>query len=534
MEVDRRSLLEGPLGCARIKVRRTTTGVPARISIRWGDLRYTLPIWPEDGPAVELCATPEQRDCGLVKDHRDLVRLQGRDSCRDLVNGRYDLVRHGIRSGQRDLGKEKLRLNPSLRVGSNKAWVPKKNGVWATDVGPITIRPLDDQIRLDNNNFRLGLGDLGLVLKPSEENIGGPGPIITRPNVGPVGLQATESLAFGDFGPVLKPTQDCSGLTSPVAHIFQTLRRDLGSLQMGRFVNRTLSDLGRSKTSVAIPGDPTQEKGGSGPGLDDVQADSSSVAANTAVVSYPGDRTPEFGGSGFALADVHGIGLSAVDTAVVQLQSRDDAVLEGGDGGRLEFSVSSSVPSGRDLPLVVCPLASFTPDCIGDGCFDSPLGKLVDHSALDGLEMPSPEAVSEWVLSRIADVSRLLGVSFEGHEAEALRLFTAVEHSWRQGASPSKDMSAVGVHLACLALKKLKFMDLKGTMISWKYFLKNAEVLNKIALTFCLRFGSYYCGAEQSSWTFQVENLEESRRNHDFNVEASATFEEGERWRWRR
>ncbi|GMP91754.1 hypothetical protein CsSME_00042302 [Camellia sinensis var. sinensis] len=37
----------------------------------------------------------------------------------------------------------------------------------------------------------------------------------------------------------------------------------------------------------------------------------------------------------------------------------------------------------------------------------------------------------------------------------------------------------------CLPLKKLKFMDLKGTMISWKYFLKNVEVLNKSVGTKC-------------------------------------------------
>ncbi|KAI8026314.1 hypothetical protein LOK49_LG02G00100 [Camellia lanceoleosa] len=191
MEVDRRSLLEGPLGCARIKVRRTIT-------------RQNFYIWRRmDRRWSDSC-----RDSGLVKDHRDLVRLKERDSCRDLSNGRNDLVRYGIRSGQRDLGKEKLRLNPSLRVGSNKHWVPKNNGVWAADVGPITKRPLEDQIRLDNNNLRLGLGDLGHVLKPPEGNIGDPGPIILRPNVDPVGLQANESLVFGDFGPVLKPSVD--------------------------------------------------------------------------------------------------------------------------------------------------------------------------------------------------------------------------------------------------------------------------------------------------------------------------------------
>ncbi|CAL5425573.1 unnamed protein product [Camellia sinensis] len=36
----------------------------------------------------------------------------------------------------------------------------------------------------------------------------------------------------------------------------------------------------------------------------------------------------------------------------------------------------------------------------------------------------------------------------------------------------------------------------------------NACFMARIALTICLRFGSYYCGAEQPScWTFQVENL---------------------------
>ncbi|KAI8009722.1 hypothetical protein LOK49_LG06G02227 [Camellia lanceoleosa] len=39
----------------------------------------------------------------------------------------------------------------------------------------------------------------------------------------------------------------------------------------------------------------------------------------------------------------------------------------------------------------------------------------------DGL--PQPEEVSDWVLSRINEVSQLLGVLFEGHEAEALQLF---------------------------------------------------------------------------------------------------------------
>ena len=38
--------------------------------------------------------------------------------------------------------------------------------------------------------------------------------------------------------------------------------------------------------------------------------------------------------------------------------------------------------------------------------------------------------VSEWVLQRISEVSRLVGVSFDGFEAEARQLFTAIEQKW--------------------------------------------------------------------------------------------------------
>ena len=49
----------------------------------------------------------------------------------------------------------------------------------------------------------------------------------------------------------------------------------------------------------------------------------------------------------------------------------------------------------------------------------------------DGVEALSIEEVSEWVLCQINEVSRLLGVTFEGHEKEAMRLFSAIEDTWR-------------------------------------------------------------------------------------------------------
>ncbi|GMP34337.1 hypothetical protein CsSME_00007246 [Camellia sinensis var. sinensis] len=46
-------------------------------------------------------------------------------------------------------------------------------------------------------------------------------------------------------------------------------------------------------------------------------------------------------------------------------------------------------------------------------------------------KVPLAEEVSDWVLEQINDVNWLLGLSFEGHEDEALRLFSVVEASWR-------------------------------------------------------------------------------------------------------
>ena len=50
-------------------------------------------------------------------------------------------------------------------------------------------------------------------------------------------------------------------------------------------------------------------------------------------------------------------------------------------------------------------------------------------SGTDGF---SPDEVSKWVWRQIGAVSKLLGVTFEGHEREAMRLFSAIENSRRR------------------------------------------------------------------------------------------------------
>ena len=44
---------------------------------------------------------------------------------------------------------------------------------------------------------------------------------------------------------------------------------------------------------------------------------------------------------------------------------------------------------------------------------------------------PSPMEVLEWVLHQMEEVSKTVGISFEGFENEALELFAAIEKKWR-------------------------------------------------------------------------------------------------------
>ncbi|KAI8016303.1 hypothetical protein LOK49_LG05G00433 [Camellia lanceoleosa] len=49
------------LGCIRLKVRGSGHGVPPQIHVRWGHWRYVLPVWLEEGLAMERWGSPEFR-----------------------------------------------------------------------------------------------------------------------------------------------------------------------------------------------------------------------------------------------------------------------------------------------------------------------------------------------------------------------------------------------------------------------------------------------------------------------------------------
>ncbi|KAI8016301.1 hypothetical protein LOK49_LG05G00431 [Camellia lanceoleosa] len=72
---------------------------------------------------------------------------------------------------------------------------------------------------------------------------------------------------------------------------------------------------------------------------------------------------------------------------------------------------------GKELSLVVQLLAMG-----GDeGLWRDGSNSLSGHHVGFGEDVtPSDAVVSEWILERICEVSRLLGVSFKGHETEAI------------------------------------------------------------------------------------------------------------------
>ncbi|THG17801.1 hypothetical protein TEA_015414 [Camellia sinensis var. sinensis] len=70
--------------------------------------------------------------------------------------------------------------------------------------------------------------------------------------------------------------------------------------------------------------------------------------------------------------------------------------------------------------------------------------KKTTATGFEGGEPPGPGEVSTWVLSQMKEVSSLLWVSFVGHEKEAMRLFSAIEASWRGSALMGKQIQVVG------------------------------------------------------------------------------------------
>lgn len=108
-------------------------------------------------------------------------------------------------------------------------------------------------------------------------------------------------------------------------------------------------------------------------------------------------------------------------------------------GETMEFAAEDRWANLVDeLALVVRPEVA----CDGEQVMDAAVED-DNQPKFSGDEYPSTEEVSNWVLSRIHEVSQFLGVSFEGHEDKALKLFTAIEESWKEGAPVRQEVNPV-------------------------------------------------------------------------------------------
>ncbi|KAI7985573.1 Boron transporter 4 [Camellia lanceoleosa] len=110
--------------------------------------------------------------------------------------------------------------------------------------------------------------------------------------------------------------------------------------------------------------------------------------------------------------------------------------------------------------------------------------KFGDSEGFSGEDIPSAEAMSQWVLDRISEVSRCLGLSFEGHEEEAMRLFGAVEASWRLGTPSS------GVSRSLVTPSK---GVAEPTVIMYKYFYDFAKGRNDLGHELFLAWAGWVC-----------------------------------------
>ncbi|KAI8019334.1 Developmentally-regulated G-protein 2 [Camellia lanceoleosa] len=99
------------------------------------------------------------------------------------------------------------------------------------------------------------------------------------------------------------------------------------------------------------------------------------------------------------------------------------------DQGRSEVILEPEWSNSGDALALVVRL-----EVIADVAFGLPYPEPDSEAALGAdfcMDHPlSSNEVSDWVLDRISKVSKFLGVSFEGHEDEALRLFSVIEASW--------------------------------------------------------------------------------------------------------
>ncbi|GMP83789.1 hypothetical protein CsSME_00037580 [Camellia sinensis var. sinensis] len=100
------------------------------------------------------------------------------------------------------------------------------------------------------------------------------------------------------------------------------------------------------------------------------------------------------------------------------------------------------VHSGDDMAIMVLPLA--TDDGDHGLPHQDPECDIDIEGEFHADQLPSSDEVSNWVLARITEVSKFMGISFARHEVEALKLFSLIETSWRRGGTDGQVVKVAG------------------------------------------------------------------------------------------
>ena len=114
----------------------------------------------------------------------------------------------------------------------------------------------------------------------------------------------------------------------------------------------------------------------------------------------------------------------------------------------MDESVVVMVSDANHRDMGVQPLAVITPNGFQAGTVNGG----------EGEEIFGPDEVLDWVLCQINEVSRLLGVTFEGHG-----LFQSIEATWRSNLPPRESKNTRNRNKLERELRKLECSILHGS-----------------------------------------------------------------------
>ncbi|KAI8002726.1 hypothetical protein LOK49_LG08G02836 [Camellia lanceoleosa] len=412
------------LGCIRLRV-RSSEATPSRVSFRWGMWQFSLPVLVEAEPVVERWTAV------TVIDGDFAANTEGLDSGQlgEIYQPKMGVIEYlnRFRQGRRSMGDPEIfTQRTGLELGHQRGPTNRNLG-WrrAQDFhyGEVAQRRW---AVVNHKESHLG----AQMVNHSSPQEGGPLSTNGDSHVWPSLLNSDAGQTEGGLG--------CRVSCDPD-------RRESGRMESSGFklvVHRAPSAAGfRSRLEEASASGTSQ------------MVDSQLAVRQSQVDLVRPRNASSAEDSDLRLEEASEIA-PLVESTSVDRQSQLEIEIPCGTlsvGDPLlemsrDVSGAASGHQGHDC-VVQSPILELQPLAVQVSEFATgfkPKQCFEDIGGFSGEAVPSAEAVSQWVLDRISEVSRCLGLSFEGHEAEAMSLFAAVEASWTQGIpNPSVSRSLV-------------------------------------------------------------------------------------------